>query len=280
MWIPLADQTFTITATGINDQPGFNDGPDVTVDEDTGPHTFPGWATSITAGAPDEEPPVQVLTFGIAANDNVPLFAVVPAVDPATGDLTFTLAPNANGSANIQLRVSDDGGTDNGGSDTSSVQPFKITVDTVNDAPSFTAGLDQTVPFDSGAHSIVGWATAISAGPANESGQSVSFNTTGNTNPTLFSAPPLVASTGTLVYTIAPGQFGSATITIEAQDDGGTAGGGIDTSPSQTFDITVTKPQIVSVSSGRTGLSESTTNSSRSSTPDRQPSTSPAGSCT
>ncbi|NNC93457.1 MAG: tandem-95 repeat protein [Acidimicrobiia bacterium] len=240
-----ADQTFTITVTGVNDQPSFDDGPDVTIDEDSGAQTFPGWATSITAGAPEEEPPAQSLTFTIAANDNDPLFSVLPSVDPATGDLTFTPAGDANGTANIQLRLSDDGGTANGGSDASPVQPFKISVETVNDAPSFTKGADQTIAIDAGAQSIVGWATGISPGPADESGQSVSFNTVGNTNPGLFSAPPLVASTGTLVFTPAAGQFGTATITIEAQDDGGTARGGIDTSPSQTFDITVTEPSVV-----------------------------------
>ena len=44
-------------------------------------------------------------------------------------------------------------------------------VNAVNDAPSFTKGPDQTVAQDSGAHSVPGWATAISMGPANESGQ-------------------------------------------------------------------------------------------------------------
>ncbi|NNF88739.1 MAG: tandem-95 repeat protein [Acidimicrobiia bacterium] len=240
-----ADQTFTITVTGVNDQPDFDDGPDVDVNEDSGPQTFAGWATAITAGAPEEESPVQTLTFQIAANDNVPLFAVAPSVDPTTGDLTFTPAADVSGTANIQLRVADDGGTANGGVDTSGVQPFKITVDPVNDAPSFTKGPDQDVEPDSGAHSIVGWATAISPGPADESGQAVSFNTTGNTNPGLFSAPPLVSSAGTLNYTVAPGQVGTATITIEAQDDGGTANAGVDRSPGQTFDIVVSLPKVL-----------------------------------
>ncbi|NNF11085.1 MAG: tandem-95 repeat protein, partial [Acidimicrobiia bacterium] len=238
-------QAFTVTVTPVNDEPDFSDGPDVTVDEDAGAQTFPGWATGITAGVPNEEPPVQALTFAIMANDNVPLFAVAPVVDPTTGDLTFTAAADVSGTANIQLRLSDDGGTLNGGIDTSATRPFKITVDAVNDAPSFTKGPDQTVLPDSGAHAIVGWATGISPGPADESGQSVAFNTTGNTNPALFSAPPLVASTGTLGFTVAPGQTGTATITIEAQDDGGTVNGGDDTSPSHTFTITVLTPAIV-----------------------------------
>ncbi|MCB1569855.1 MAG: hypothetical protein KDI72_02050, partial [Xanthomonadales bacterium] len=58
----------------------------------------------------------------------------------------------------------------------------------VNDAPSFTAGPDQTVLEDAGPQTVNPWATAISAGPPNESGQVVTFNVTGNTNPSLFSA--------------------------------------------------------------------------------------------
>lgn len=46
-----------------------------------------------------------------------------------------------------------------------------ITVVSVNDVPSFTKGADQTVLEDAGAQTVVGWATAISPGPANESGR-------------------------------------------------------------------------------------------------------------
>jgi hypothetical protein len=240
-----APATFTITVDPVNDGPNFATGADVTVLEDSGPHTFAGWATGITAGAPNEEPPVQTLTFTITSNDNGPLFASGPTVDPITGDLTFSLTPDANGTANVQLRLSDDGGTANGGDDTSPVKPFRITAGAVNDAPSFTKGSDVTVTADSGAHSFVGWATGISEGPADESSQSVTFNVTGNTDPTLFAVQPQVSFTGTLLFTVAAGQSGTATVTLELQDNGGTANGGVDTSPSQSFDITVSPPKAV-----------------------------------
>ena len=110
----------------------------------------------------------------------------------------------------------------------------------VNDAPSFSSGADETVLEDAGAQVVVAWATSISAGPADESGQTVSFNITNNTNPTLFSAGPAVASDGTLTYTPAADTFGSATLTLELMDNGGTANAGVDTSPSIMFDINVT----------------------------------------
>ncbi len=89
--------------------------------------------------------------------------------------------------------------------------------------PSFTKGADQDVLEDAGPRSIAGWATAISVGPANESAQTVAFHITGNTNPSLFSSGPAISANGTLTYTGAPDAFGTATITVVAQDDGGIA---------------------------------------------------------
>jgi Ca2+-binding RTX toxin-like protein len=63
------------------------------------------------------------------------LFLVAPSVDPFTGDLTYTPAPNANGSAVIELVHSDDGGTANGGIDATNPVTFTITVTADNDVP-------------------------------------------------------------------------------------------------------------------------------------------------
>src|SRR5207249_6196158 len=87
---------------------------------------------------------------------------------------------------------------------------------------------------------VAGWATAISAGPANESGQTLTFLVTNNSNPGLFSAAPAVAANGTLTYTPVANANGTATITLVLQDNGGTANGGVNTSAAQTFTITVT----------------------------------------
>ena len=76
-----------------------------------------------------------------------------------TGTLTYTPAANANGSATVTLHIHDDGGTANGGVDTSAPQTFAIYVGPVNDAPSFTRGPDQTINQGSGAQSVAPWAT-------------------------------------------------------------------------------------------------------------------------
>ncbi len=224
--------TFTITVDPVNDEPSFTAGDDVTVLEDSGSYNA-AWATAISAG-PNE---TQNLTFFVS-NDNNGLFSAQPAID-ASGNLTFTVAADAFGDATVSVYLMDDGGTANGGDDTSPTVTFTITVDPVNDAPSFTSGGDVTVNEDSGAYSA-GWATAISAGPANESGQTVTFFTS-NDNNALFSAQPSIDSSGVLTFTPAPNASGSAIVTVYAQDDGGTANGGDDTSGSVTFEITVTE---------------------------------------
>ncbi|HQF55965.1 MAG TPA: Ig-like domain-containing protein, partial [Fibrobacteria bacterium] len=230
-----AAQTFTITVTSVNDAPSFTKGADKTVAENAGAQSFAGWATGISSGPANESG--QVVSF-VVANDNNGLFSAQPAV-AANGTLTFTPAADANGSATVTVVVHDDGGTANGGVDSSAAQTFTITVTSVNDAPSFTKGSNQTVLEDAGAQSIAGWATGISAGPADESGQTVSFTVT-NDNNGLFSAQPAVAANGTLTFTAAANANGTATVTVVAHDDGGTSNGGVDSSVAQTFTITVT----------------------------------------
>ena len=57
--------------------------------------------------------------------------------------------------------------------------------------------------------------------------------------PALFVVPPSISPDGTLTYTPRLLGLGVATVTVYAVDDGGTANGGKDTSPSQTFTITI-----------------------------------------
>ncbi len=95
-----------------------------------------------------------------------------------------------------------------------------------------------------GPQRFVHWATRISAGPANEASQALHFEVTGNTNLRLLSAGPAVSPSGDLTFTPNAGTSGSTTLTLVLKDSGGTANGGIDTSPPQTFTLTVVRPAI------------------------------------
>ncbi len=116
-----------------------------------------------------------------------------------------------------------------------------IEVSRVNDPPSFTPGGNITRPANAGPYSAI-WATNIVPGPSNESGQTVTFVVTNNNN-SLFTVQPAISSNGTLTFTPA-GTLGSATVTVYAQDNGGTANGGDNTSDPVTFTITITCPNI------------------------------------
>jgi uncharacterized repeat protein (TIGR01451 family) len=228
--------TVTITVNPVNDPPSFTKGADQTVLEDAGVQSVAGWATALSAGPTNESG--QALSFQVTGNTNPSLFSAGPAVS-ATGGLSYTPAPNANGSATITLVLKDNGGTANAGDDTSDPQTFKITVTAVNDAPEFTKGADQSADEGAGIQTVTSWATGVSAGPADESGQTLTFQVTGNTNPGIFSVAPAIAANGTLTYTPSLGPNGTSTITVRLKDDGGTADGGQDTSPTQSFTVTV-----------------------------------------
>ncbi|MBW4692809.1 MAG: FG-GAP repeat protein [Lyngbya sp. HA4199-MV5] len=228
-------KTIEVTVVPVNDVPTFTAGTNLVVNEDAAPQTV-NWATGIATGPANESS--QTLNF-ITSNNNAALFTVAPTIDP-TGKLTYTLAPNANGTATVTTRLRDNGGTANGGIDTSPDSIFTITVNPVNDAPSFTKGANQTITEDAGAQTVAGWATAISTGPADEAAQTLNF-LVNTDNPSLFTAAPTIdPATGTLTYTAAPNANGTAIVIVQLQDNGGTDLGGVDRSALQTFTINVT----------------------------------------
>src|SRR6185295_14505433 len=121
----------------------------------------------------------------------VPVFAgqVVAASSISGNLLAYTPAANANGTggATFTFKVQDNGGIANGGQDTSAnAAANSINITAVNDAPSFLRGPDQnaidenplangTIPAHGPAllQTIPGWAKNLSAGPTDESSQTL-----------------------------------------------------------------------------------------------------------
>jgi len=229
-----ASQSFSITVGFVNQPPSFVPGANQSVLEGVGAQTAPAWATAISVGPPNESS--QHGTF-LITNDNNALFMVQPAVDPISGDLTYTPAPTAFGVANVAIFLQDDGGTANGGSNLSATTHFTITVTSVNHAPTFTDGANLSIQEGSGPQTDIGWATGISPGPADESGQTLAFSCADD-QPGLFSVQPVLDLAGTLSFTPLPTARGFATVTVTLMDNGGTANGGVDTTV-QTFTITI-----------------------------------------
>jgi hypothetical protein len=148
------------------------------------------------------------------------------------GAFTYQPSPDFNGADSFTYLATD-------GIENSNTATVMITVDAVNDVPSFAITPSVTVQPDVGPQTIPSFATSVSAGPADEVGQGLTFNVTGNTNPALFDVAPALSSAGTLTFSPAALAVGLATITVELMDDGGTLGGGLDTSAPQNFDIDI-----------------------------------------
>ncbi len=242
----------TINVTAVNDAPSFTVGGTQTVLEDSGAHTVNGFITGISPGPADEVG--QTVNF-LTSNDNNALFSVAPTID-ASGNLTYTLAANANGSAIVTVQLHDNGGGANGGSDTSGAQTFTITAGAVNDAP---AGVDNTFTIlEDGARTFTaadfGFSDPVDA--ANTSGanafQAVIITTlpgagtgtlTLNAVPVTAGQSIAVGDIGGLVFTPAANANGNAeaSFTFQVQDNGSTANAGVDTDQSAntiTFDVT------------------------------------------
>jgi hypothetical protein len=183
------------------------------------------------------------------ASDNPKLFSKQPAI-AADGTLTFTPAKDAFGTAKITVQAKDNGGTTNGGRDTSNAVTFTITVAPVNDAPAFSKGKDITVRSDAGAQVIKGWATKISSGPTNEATQLVDFLLSTD-HPERFKVQPTIAKDGTLSFTPSNGGIGAATVSVRLKDNGGTSNHGVSTSVVQTFRVTLTSASKTSTTDAK-----------------------------
>jgi CshA-type fibril repeat protein len=126
----LEDETYTFKATDFTlEDP--NDPSDPTNPSDTQPHTL---AYVIITSLPDA---------GILMNNGVAIDLSTDSAKVAADDigkLTFTPAANASGNAyaKFSFRVQDNGGTSNGGMDTSDTASITVDVTAVNDAPTST----------------------------------------------------------------------------------------------------------------------------------------------
>jgi subtilisin-like proprotein convertase family protein len=108
--------TATTTVLFVNDQPSFTaNAPPQTV-EDSGLNTVNGWASGFNPGGapPSGDPNEQgqtVLQYIVGGISNAGLFAVAPAVDKTTGNLTYTLNPDTYGTSTFNVQAQDSGGT-------------------------------------------------------------------------------------------------------------------------------------------------------------------------
>ena len=249
--VDIYTQSFSLNVTSVNDAPSFAKGLDQPIFEDDGLHVIESWATDISKGPDDEVN--QTLVFNIST-DKDEMFFDFPSVD-SLGKLTYQIGDNLNGDIKVTLSLKDDGMVDEnddglddyGGIDESEPQIFTISVQAINDAPSFNLGVDSALEMDEdgGEKSVPGWVTNISKGPADEVDQVLTFNLTSSENDaTIFNEFPHFifnddSTISKIEYSVNPNFNGKAKFTVNLSDDGGKGNGGEDTSDNQEFDIWV-----------------------------------------
>jgi gliding motility-associated-like protein len=118
----------TINVTAVNDAPSFLKGSDISICANSGAQTITNWATSIQEGPANESS--QTVSFTVSNNNNA-LFSIQPTIN-ASGTLSYTTAAGVSGSTTVTVSMQDDGGTANGGVNTSADQTFTITVNSSN----------------------------------------------------------------------------------------------------------------------------------------------------
>jgi hypothetical protein len=192
-------------------------------------------------------PPQQTFTVANPGTADLrPGALTLPAGFALVEPLSGTIAPGAADTFTIALNTLTPGsfaGDISFATNAAGMNPFNFRVAAVvtrapNQPPSFVKGPDVVLPEDSPAQVVVGWATAISPGPVFESSQTVAFQVANDNNP-LFAVQPAIAPNGTLTFTPVPNANGVALVTVTLKDSGGTRNGGVDTSPPQTFTITL-----------------------------------------
>ena len=151
--------------------------------------------------------------------------------------LSFAPAADFNGAVSFDYNASD------GALFAADNATLTLAVAAVNDAPSFTLAGNQKTVENSGFQRVEGFVTSFSAGPDNESEQSLRFEVK-TFAPELFSRQPVINTNGNLTYTPAPNAVGVAVIKVKAVDSGGTERGGIDTSAGQLFSLTIAPAPI------------------------------------
>ena len=230
----------SVAVIAVNDRPTLDPLSGLAILEDAGPQTVS--LTGISAGTANENDTLTV----IADTTNTALVTnlVVSYTSPdSTGSLSFNLVTNAFGTATITVTVNDGQPSNNIVS-----RSLTLTVTPVNDPPTLAPLNNLNILENAGMQvvSLIG----ISPGPGSEKTQAVSI-TAMSSNPALIPNPSVnytsPGSTGTLTFAPLTNQFGTATIKVVLQDNGGTANGGMD-SLTNSFTVTVAGLMINSIS--------------------------------
>ncbi len=219
-----APQALEIIVSAVNDAPTMSVASASTILEDSG-------SNNVSFTVADVDTVLTNVTI-TATSANTNLATVSVSGSSTNRSLAITTVTNAAGTTTITL-VASDGSASN-------TNTVSLTVTAVNDVPSFSLATNLVIAAeDAGAQSYTNFATSISRGPTNENSQTLTFTVT-TSNSTFFAVQPAITTAGVLTYRTATNAFGTNTITVRLQDNGGSQNGGTNISAAQVFDIAAT----------------------------------------
>ncbi|MFN9640532.1 MAG: tandem-95 repeat protein [Pirellula sp.] len=240
-------QTLSIRVSEINDPPIFDlASTTITIDEDAPRQVLPAFYFNEFAGpltAIDEIPPAptaQTVVRSVSVPPQaVDLYAVLPTLDPVTGEVQFQYKQDVNSNFallrgvpelfNLIFTATDDGRESGVPVPRSTTKTVSVTVNPINDSPFFTLSRSRVdVIEDAGPVTMAGFAANVRQAfnllngqmtAADEVNQGLTFNMNFS-NPSLFSTPPAIDALGALTFRTAPHQNGTSVITARLVDDG------------------------------------------------------------
>lgn len=172
--------------------------------------------------------------------ESVPPGKITSASVNSAGTLQFQPAPDSNGVFLLKVILKDNGGTENGGVDTSLY--FKtVRVKAVNDAPVFKVIANDTAS-NASPRIRPGFLLSLRPGPSDESWQSLDTSIICS-RPDWFSVQPYFHA-DTLRFEPIADTLGTCDVFIRLKDNGGVEDGGLD-SLSSGFTITLLDPSSV-----------------------------------
>jgi hypothetical protein len=228
---------FQIAIVRQNLQPKFTPGPsNVSIAFSPTPQTI-SWATLITPG--DDAELDQVLHGFVETSDPVALHAGSATFNATSGAVTLHTASNEPAVVRVELWIQDDGGTSDGGVDTSIRRVLYVQVIPVNTAPTFS--LPTSLRLSQSPHQrSLAFASAVFAGTGLwESTQGMQFIVQTNNTEAFTAFPTIDSRTGVLTFATLSTFSGVINFIVALRDNGGVADGGRDTSAAVPVPITI-----------------------------------------
>jgi hypothetical protein len=239
--VNLSDtNVFTINVAAVNDPPWISGLTNITMLEDK------PWTNTFHVSDVDTAMSSVSIT---ATNYDTNLFQSI-VITGSNTNYTFVITPVTNANSVVASPITilaDDGSATNN----TNFVTFNVIVTPVNDPPVITlASATVTVAEDAGAQTVTNFIASASTGPSNESSQSITNYLVTTSSNAFFKTLPAISVSGDLTFTTATNAFGSVTVKVQAQDNGGTNNGGVNVSATNTFTLTVTGVNDAPVISG------------------------------